>query len=338
MYDPHELAPPPPPGTYFITGASGFIGTHLTRRLVAAGCHVVAADQRPPSEPAEGSVTRVACDITDRASVERALATRPIDYAVHLAARVGDWGDRREFERVNVDGTRNVLEGFTQAGVKRAMHISSIAVMGFEPGLDANEELPPLPDLDLYSGTKAAGELVAKEIQGRGAPLVIVRPGDVYGPGSEPWVLRPVRMMRSHQMFLIDGGTGHFGHVYVDNLIDGMLLALTKEVAVGRTYILTDTEQRTTFGEYFRRLAEATGAPVPRLALPRSAALLLARGFEVAADRFGFAPQITETAVNFVTKHCSYSIVRARRELGYAPRVNLAEGLRRIHEASAGPG
>lgn len=335
MYDPNEPAPPPPPGTYFITGASGFIGTHLTRRLVMAGCHVVAADQRPPSAPAEGSVTRVACDITDRASVERAVGVRPIDYAIHLAARVGDWGDRREFERVNVDGTRTTLDVLWKAGAKGMIHISSIAAMGFEPGMDADEDVHPQTDGDLYSATKAGGELVAKELQAAGAPIVIIRPGDVYGPGSEPWVERPVRMMRSHQMFLVDGGTGHFGHVYVDNLIDGMLLALSKQAALGRTYILTDTEQRTTFAAYFRRLAEAAGVPPPRLAIPRGAAMLLARGYEVAADRFGFAPQITETAVRFVTKHCSYSIVRARRELGYAPRVNLEEGLRRIQVAFA---
>ena len=304
---------------------------------MAANCHVVAADQRAPARPLEG-VTLVQCDITDKASVERAVAVKPIDYAIHLAAKVGDWGDRAEFERVNVEGTRNVLSTLHSAGIKRMIHISSIASMGFSPGQQADETVLPVTEGDVYSSTKAKGEEVARELPQQGAPIVIIRPGDVYGPGSEPWVNRPVRMMRSYQMLFIDGGTGHFGHVYVDNLIDAFLLALEKPVAAGQTYIVTDDEQLTTFKDYFTKLAKASASPVPRISIPKSGALLLAKAYELVGRRFGITPQITETAVEFVTKHCSYSIVKARTELGYAPRVGLEEGMERVREAFLGAG
>ena len=321
----------PPHGTYFISGASGFIGAHLTRRLVAAGCDVIAADRSPVT--ATPGVTPVRCDIRDRASVEQALDGRTIKYAVHLAAKVGDFGARAEFHAANVVGTRNVLEGLSARGVTRIVHFSSIAAMGFDPGASAGEDAPLSTDGDAYSATKAEGELVARDLQRRGAPIVIIRPGDVYGPGSIPWVVRPVAMLRKRQMFFVDGGSGHFGHVYVDNLLDGVLLALANPAAEGRAYILTDDEQDTSFRTYFTRLAIAVGAPAPRISVPKPAALLLGAMVEQVARVLGVTPPFTRTAVHFVTKGGSYSIARAKAELGYSPRIKLDEGLDRIRDA-----
>jgi nucleoside-diphosphate-sugar epimerase len=326
-------APEVPRGTYFVTGAAGFIASHLIRRLTDAGCEVIGGDRKGGgSFP---NVTYAACDITSRSSVKRAIGGRAIDYAVHLAAIVGDWGDRTAYERVNVDGARNVLEEVVAAGAKRVVHISSIAAMGFDPGMNAGPEVAPVPEGEPYSATKAKGELVARGLQSKGAPIVVIRPGDVIGPGSEPWVRRPIRMMKARQMMFVDGGNGHVGHVYVDNLIDAMMLALAKEEAVGRVYVVTDAEQDTTFKVYFSRLAAIAGLRPPALSLPKAVALALGAGIEAAARRFRFTPPITRTAIEFVTKHCSYSNARAEKELGYAPRVTLEEGLRRIAEAYA---
>lgn len=326
-------APPVPQGSYFITGAAGFIGSHLVRRLTDAGCAVVAADRKAGG--AIPGVTYVACDITSRRSVQRALAGRSIDYAIHLAALVGDWGERTAYERVNVDGARNALEEMVAAGAKRVLHVSSIAAMGFDPGRNAGAELAPVPEGEPYSATKAKGELVARSLQVKGAPVVVIRPGDVIGPGSEPWVKRPIRMMKARQMLFVDGGAGHVGHVNVENVIDAMMLALANEAAVGRTYVVTDAEQDTTFKLYFSRLAAIAGLPAPRFDVPKWAALKLAAGIEAAAKQFRFTPPITRTAIEFVTKDCSYSYARAEKELGYVPRVSLEEGFRRIAEAYA---
>lgn len=329
-----EVAEPAVPrGTYFITGAAGFIGSHLTRRLVAAGCEVIGADRNTGT--AGAGVTRVTCDITDRASVRRALEGRKIDHAVHLAALVGDWGERAVYEQVNVEGTRNVLEEVVAAGAKQVVHISSIAAMGFDPGMNAGPEVPPVTDTDPYSATKAKGELVARELGAKGAPVVVIRPGDVIGPGSEPWVNRPIRMMKARQMMFVSGGQGHLAHVYVDNLIDAVLLALGNEQARGRVYVVTDAEQDTTFRYYFTRLADIADVPAPKIDVPRPVAMLLSGAIEKVAKIAGFTPPLTRTAVRFITKTCSYSNERAEKELGYRPRVSLEEGLRKIAAAYA---
>lgn len=323
--------PTPPAGRYFVTGAGGFIGSHLVRRLVDARCEVIAADLAPPPT-LPGGVSFARCDLRDRASLRRAIHGAGITHAVHLAAKVGDWGPRAEFEALNVEGARLVLEALTDAGVSRVVHVSSIAAMGLDAGERADETVAPLADGDAYSATKADGERVAREFQARGAPVTIVRPGDVYGIGSTPWVLRPIQLLRKRMMFLVDGGRGHFAHVHVENLLDGMLLALASPAAVGETFLLTDGDAHVTMGEYFGRLADVVGAPSPRLNLPRGVALALAGLTERAAERFGFVPPFTRPAVGFVLRRGSFSIEKARRVLGWSPRVDLTTGLRAIGE------
>lgn len=320
---------PPPPGRYLVTGAGGFIGSHLVRRLVDARCEVIAADLAPPPT-LPGGVTFARCDLRDRASLRRAVHGAGVTHAVHLAARVGDWGPREDFEALNIDGTRAVLEALTDAGVGRVVHVSSIAAMGLDAGARADESVGPVAEGDVYSETKAAGERVAREFQSRGAPVVVVRPGDVYGVGSTPWVLRPIRMLRQRMLFLVDGGRGRFAHVHVDNLVEGMLLALSSPAAAGETFVMTDGDDGVSMGEYFGRLADVVGAPPPRLSLPRGVALAVAGVTERAATRWRFTPPFTRAAVGFMLRRGGFSNEKARRVLGWAPRVDLTAGLRGI--------
>lgn len=320
---------PPPPGRYLVTGAAGFIGTHLLRRLHTAGCEVVALDVRPPDVIPSG-VRYLECDLTNRAEVERVVSAHPSDYGVHLAARVGDWGTFSEFDSINVTGARNVLRALAQAKVRRAVHTSSIAAMGLDAGAVADESVAPVTTGDPYSATKALGELVARELQSEGAPVVIVRPGDVYGVGSTPWVVRPVELMRKRQMVLVEGGRGHFAHVHVENLIDAMLLALASERSSGETFLVTDGDTHCTIGEYFTRLAEAAGVPAPKVSVPRAAAKALGYASELGARLTGRPPPFTRVAVDFLLRKGSFRTDKARALLGWAPRVDLDEGLARI--------
>ena len=329
MSDTPAIPVSPPPGRYLITGASGFIGTRLAHRLREAGCEVVLADVVAPAK-LESGASYVRVDLRDRAAVERAVREAAVDYAVHLAARVGDWGSFEDFESINVTGTRHVLEALRDAKCKRAVHISSIAAMGLDAGAIADETVGPFASGDAYSATKGAGEMVARELQRGGAPVVIVRPGDVYGVGSVPWVVRPVELMRRGEMVLVDGGHGHFAHVHVDNLLDGVLLSLTSERAVGETFILTDGDTHCEIGEYFSRLAEAAGAPKPTRAVPRALAKSLAFVMEGVARLTGRAPSFTRVSVDFVLRRGSFSIAKARDVLGWSPRVTLDEGLAEI--------
>jgi nucleoside-diphosphate-sugar epimerase len=331
-------------GRVLVTGIGGFIAGHLAARLFDDGCEIVGLDR--PGAPegrahrlareGRGKLVPVSADIERGDAVRACLAGERLDYAVHLAAKVGDWGDPAEFDRINVDGTAHVLEAALEAGAKAVVHVSSIAAMGFDPGLGAGPEVPPqITCEDAYSRTKALGEVVARRHQATGAPVIVIRPGDVYGPGCEPWVNRPLRMMRSHQMLLVDGGRGHFAHVWVEHLVDAFVRALATEEARGRVYVVTDREQSTTMGSYFTALARACGAPAPRISLPRAAALPLAAGLEHVASLAGFVPPFTRSAVKFVTKHGSYSIDAAERDLGYAPWMSLDDGIARIASEGA---
>ena len=331
-----HVEPSKHPMNYLITGAGGFVGHHLISRLLKAGHSVVGCDLTRPSNLPEGAVF-AACDIRDRTQVEAAFAVTSIDYVVHLAACVGDWGERAVFEATNIGGTENVLSVALANGVKRAIHTSSIVVMGYDPGYSADEAVGPVAQGDIYTDTKAEAENVALRKQREGAPIVIIRPGDVYGVGCEPWVNRPVRMMEKGQLVWVDGGAGHFANTYVDNLIDGILLAINHPDAVGETYIITDGVDSTTFKSYMSALAVACGVRAPRFSVPMVVARLLATLTEATARIFGFKPPMTRPALRFVSKRCSYSITKAQKQLGYAPRVDLAEGLARIREGWAGP-
>lgn len=321
----------PPEGAYLLTGASGFIGTHLARRLLDAGREVIFADRVSPAVlPVGARYTRI--ELSDPASVRRGLEGIRADYAVHLAAKVGDWGPRSEFEAVNVSGARALLDAACAAGARRALHVSSIAAMGLNAGDHATEETPPVGAGDAYSDTKAGGEREALRLIERGAPITIVRPGDVYGVGCVPWVNRPIELLRRGQMVLVEGGRGHFAHVHVENLIDGFLLALGHDAALGRTYIVTD-DHECTVGEYFTRLADACGLDRPRRSVPRPVALAMAAAMELGARLTGRPPAFSRAAIGYVLRRGGFDIARARDELGYSPRVSLDEGLREIGRA-----
>lgn len=321
--------PTPPPGRYLVTGAGGFIGAHLCQRLLDAGREVVAADLTSPTNLHNGT-TFVRLDLRDRQSVRRAVSHSGATHAVHLAAKVGDWGPREHFDAVNVAGTRAVLEALRGSGVGRAVHLSSIASMGLDAGAVADESVAPITDGDAYSATKAGGERVAREFQAQGAPLAVIRPGDVYGIGSVPWVLRPLDLLKRRQMMLVDGGLGHFAHVHVDNLVDLIVLALTDARAVGEVFIGTDGDQRCTIGSYFTRLAEVTGLPRPSLSVSERNARRLAGVVEAVCKRTSLTPPITQNAVSFVLRKGSFSNGKARELLGWTPRVTLSEGLTEI--------
>ncbi len=321
--------PKPPDGRYLITGAGGFIGAHLCQRLLDEGREVVAADLSSPKELPNGA-TFARLDLRDRKSVRRAVTLSGATHAVHLAAKVGDWGSREDFEAVNVAGTRAVLDALREAKVSRAVHLSSIAAMGFDAGSVADERVGPIAESDPYSATKAGGERVAREFQAKGAPLTVIRPGDVYGIGSVPWVLRPLQLLKRRQMLLVDGGLGHFAHVHVDNLVDLIVLGLTDPRAVGEVFIGTDGDHACTIGSYFTRLAEVTGLPRPSLSVSERNAKRIATAVEAVCRRARLTPPVTRAAVAFVLRKGSFSIDKAREVLGWTPRVTLPEGLAEI--------
>jgi nucleoside-diphosphate-sugar epimerase len=310
--------------TVAVTGAAGFIGSALSRALTAEGASVIGVEVSPALADRvreSGAEPRVA-DVADRASTTKALEGS--DLVVHTAAHVREWGSMEEFIDVNVRGTANVLDAAESAGAERVVHLSSVVVYGYadetEQGEEAHRRSVGIPYID----TKSASDRIAIR---RGA--VVVRPGDVYGPGSVPWTVRPSGLLASGQMAVPGKGDGTMLPVYIDDLVASIVLALRRG-APGHSYTVWDGEP-VSFHDYFTRLAEATGGKPPRK-LPKPLLAAIAGTGEAVARLRGRPPAFGRHGITLVDRRGTASNARARDELGWEPEVGLEEGLRRSAE------
>lgn len=308
---------------YVITGASGFIGRTLAARLRERGDTVRGMDVRP--DPDAGVV---AGDVTDPASwqdvIERGATV------VHTAALVSNLPTLEEAWRVNTLGTRRVLDAAVARGAKRVVYLSSVRAFsdtGFPDGV--TEAHPLRPDGNPYVDTRIAAEQAALQAHAAGEiEVTVVRPGDVYGPGSRPWTLLPVQMIKAGRFLLPAMGRGIFSPVYVDDLVSGLVLAADRPEASGQVFTLAGgvgVENRVFFGHYYRMLGKR--GPV---VMPTSAALALAASVaRVNRLRGASDDETNTTAVRYFCRTGTYSIEKARTMLGYDPQVDLDEGMRR---------
>ena len=311
-----------------VTGASGFIGGRLAERLVTEeGVRVRGMFRR--AKKAEGlqklPLEIAQADLLDLESLRRAIDG--CDLVFHCAALVRETGDRNEFFGTNVKGTENILRVSMDAGVKKFIHFSSVSVYGMDPPESVDETTPFHPCGNLYCDTKIAAEKAvwAAHHEAR-LPAVVIRPANVYGPYSNPWTLRPIKLINSGQMILINGGTGLCNYVYIDNLLDATLAATKRDESVGEVYLVSDG-MPVTWKEFFGYYAQMAGKPRIR-SVPEWAGKAIALGMETSSKLTGKPPKITREAVGFLTRKARFSIEKARRELGFQPRFSLEEGMK----------
>jgi nucleoside-diphosphate-sugar epimerase len=305
-----------------ITGAAGFIGSRIAERLRGEGKAVKGIDRATNLQK-----DIVASDIGVADPWQS--AAEGCEVVIHTAAIVSNAASSEVAWRTNVLGTRRVLDAAIAGGSKRFVHFSSVRAFGdqdFPDGVD--ETYPVRPDGHTYVDTKIASEQVVLQAHAAGEiECTIIRPGDVYGPGSRPWTVLPVEAIRSNRFFLPAMGKGIFSPIYVDNLIDGVLLAADSDAAVGQVFTLSDgvgITCREFFGNYSRML----GKPPPR-SVPTAVALGLAALPEAAAWIGGTDTEFRRSSVQYMARPGTYSIEKARRVLGYEPAVDLDEGMRR---------
>lgn len=302
-----------------VTGIQGFIGSRLADGLRDRGWDVRGVDLVP------GAGTTEIGDITHRGGWEQVLDGA--DLVIHAAAIVEETGDRSLFERVNVVGTRNVLEASADAGVGRAVHLSSIVVFGddFPDGVD--ETAPVRMTGTPYTDTKVAAEHQALAVAATGRlPVTVVRPGDVYGPGSQAWTVRPLEMMRGPVVPLPAGGSGILSPIHVEDLVDGVLAAATHPDAAGEIITLTGGVG-VTVRRFFSYYAEATGTRL--VGLPAGALRAGIAALRTAAGPIGVDLPISHEIIEYLTHPGTYSIAKARHLLGWEPSIDLDEGMRR---------
>lgn len=317
---------PPVPRSVFITGASGFIGKALLKRYKALGATVRGMDlvADPQNDIVAGDLTRPERWAAHASGCELFINTAAV---VSLAA---PWSLYRE---VSVRGVRHCLDVAIAAGAKRFVQISSIAALGWNYPALADERCDVvIGDQYRYGVAKGASEHVVLAAHAAGEiDCTVVRPGDVYGPGSRAWLIEPLKMAKAGALILPNRGKGVFTPVYVDDLLDGIMLAAGLEQARGQIFHLSSARP-TTCGEFFAnhwRWAGRKGSP-KTLPLPLATALtsLIWR----VNGLLKVNSEVTPDAMYMLARTADISIAKARRLLGYEPKVSLEEGLRRSED------
>ena len=307
-----------------VTGAGGFIGAAVCRRLLDEGAAVTAIDLRGETalrQVAPGA-TPVSADITDRSAMNKALAGA--DLLVHCAAIVSDAGSMADHIRVNVRGTATVLTAAAAAGVEKTVHLSSVVVYGSDNPAELDESAHLRKCGVPYIDTKSASDRLARR---RGA--VVIRPGDVYGPGSVPWTRRAFELAKAGHLAVPGRGDGQMLAVYIDDLVDAVILGLKRGVP-GEAYTAWNDAEPVTFAEFFDRVAAIAGTRAKRL--PAPVLRLAGTAAEITARVTGGQPELTRHSVVLINRVGTVSARRARAELGWEARVSLDEGMRRAEE------
>ena len=311
-----------------ITGIGGFIGLRAAERALERDWEVRGIDvdpqgvQRARELGAEAAV----------GSVEQPQQLREcfagVDVVLHTAAIVDESGDPGRFEAINVEGTRNVAEAALDADVRRLVHLSSVMVYGFDypDGIDESFEAGELTNI--YCRTKRDSERVARQFDDDPhLGVIVIRPGDVYGARSRPWVLRPLEMMKSGLFRLPEGGRGLINHVHVDNLLDAVFAALDQD-ATGEVFNVTDgepTEAAQFFAHHATMLGEQGVATAPTVLLKAFAA-----ASAPLFGLFGAEPPASPEALRFLCRSGTICSQKARRQLDYEPRLGLDEGMGQV--------
>ena len=250
-----------------VTGGSGFVGNRLARALVERGDQVRAL-VRDPAGAADLSalgVELVQGDMTDEASLRRAV--EGVDRLFHTAGLVGDWLDRRQAVDVNVEGTRRLLAAAVEAGVTRAVHVSSLSVLGTKHHHGTDESGPYVYG-DAYTDTKIDSEQVAREFAAGGRiEVVVIRPGFVYGPGDNHVLVPLVERLRSGRFAFIGDGGKEMNTVYIGDVVRAALLADETAAAAGQVYNITDG-RNTTIREFVTFITDYLDVPAPTRQVP----------------------------------------------------------------------
>jgi dihydroflavonol-4-reductase len=310
-----------------VTGATGFTGGHLARTLVAAG-HSVRALIRPGSDGRRLAATGVEIvegQLTNEADVRKAAAGCERVFHIAAAFRSAKHSDQYYWD-VNVGGTLNVLAAARAHGCERVVHCSTGGVHGHIDEPPAAETYRFRPD-DIYQRTKVEGELAVAAAAKSGLPTTIVRPGAIYGEGDLRF-LKLFRAIQQRRFVMIGSGKTRLHMVHVDDLVRGMLLAGSRPEARGETFLIAGPEAPT-LNEIATTVAEAVGAPRPRLHVPVWPVYAAAWLCEQVWKPLRLEPPLHRRRVGFFTHHREFDISKARAVIGYEPRVTVAEGINR---------
>jgi nucleoside-diphosphate-sugar epimerase len=311
-----------------LSGATGYTGGRLLVALRARGDDVTVL-VRPKS--LTDRVGSLASRVVEGALGDAAAAARLLedaDAVVHVAAVYRTAGHPDSYYReVNVVGTERLLEAAARKGVRRFVHTSTVGVHGHVERPPADENAPFAPG-DVYQATKAEAERLALEFHRlRGVPVAVVRPGAIYGPG-ETRFLKLFRAIARGRYAIVGTGRTFYHPVFIDDLVDGFLLALDRPEAVGEPFLLCGPTY-VSQSELAALVARHTGGRVLPFRIPARPVQWAGDLVEAVCVPLGIEPPLHRRRVDFWTKSRAFTIEKARRLLGYAPKVDLDSGIRR---------
>ncbi len=312
-----------------VTGGTGFTGSHLVRRARREGHAVTSLDSKEGlfADELRGLGATIHLGSVTDGELLREI-TPGHDVVFHVAAAFRDISAPRSvYWDVNVDGTRRVLEAAAAAGVRKVIYCSTQGVHGHIDDPPGDEESPVEPE-DYYQYTKWEGERVCHEFIADGMNITIIRPTAIYGPGDPGRFVMLFRAAKSGRFLMFGDGQTTYHPVYIDNLVDLFFLATEHPKASGRTYIGADEEYHT-LNDLVRAVGEAIDVDVRIVHLPFAPLWLASAAVELICKPLRIAPPLFRRRADWFRQIRAFEIDRAKNELGYEPRIGLAEGLKR---------
>jgi nucleoside-diphosphate-sugar epimerase len=326
-----------------VTGATSGVGVRFVELALARDDSVSALVRDPDKEVAraleKAGARLVRGDLESTAALGELV--RGADVVCHLAAHVGDTGPVEQFVRVNVDGTRNVLEAAAAQNVRRFIHMSSTAVYGRPDRGRVTEHWPTLHAGLPYEDTKTDAErLVFGRGRELGVPVVAIRPPIIYGEHDKNFMPRALAAVAAGRFLLVDGGRAPLNLVWVDHVVDVLLRAADRDDLAGEAFnVMDEVDGRPpSVAEVGAAIARAAGLPPPRRSLPYPVAMGMARVVHAAFTRWkpGTPPPLSPFVVKLLTRDVIYDASKAARVLGWAPRLSSLDGVERYARLFAG--
>ena len=311
-----------------VTGATGFLGSHITERLLDEGYEVsVFARDAKKAECFSGRASKIVIgEISDKQAVSELVSG--CDAVIHLVSNFRTAsGPPESYQRINVEGTKTVVDASIAAGVKRFIHCATIGVHGSVKSTPADEQSPYAPG-DLYQETKLKAQQYVESVIGKSdMEVVIVRPCSMYGPGDMR-MLKMFKMLSKRTFLMIGPCKENFHAVYIDDIVDGFMLAMNTHNISGETFLIGG-EKYLPLKDYVKVVAEAVDAPMPWLKFPYWLFYYASVVIEAICVPLGIEPPLHRRRVRFYKNNRAFNIDKAKRVLGYSPKVSLEEGMKK---------
>lgn len=315
-----------------VTGGTGFLGRYLVAELLSRNhdVHMMGRNIALVEDLQRQGAVPCAVDLRDHEAVHAACAG--MEAVIHAGAKSEPWGAQRDFFAINAVGTAAIVSGCREHGVRRLVYVSSPSVVfNGQDQRDGAENIPYPPHFtSVYALTKKLGEDAVNAARSD-LETVIVRPKAIFGPGDRALLPRLIAAARRGRLPQIGDGHNLVDLTYVENVAQALALALETPAAVGNTYTITNDEHPQLW-DLIREALQHLQLATNLRQIPLSMALAAAAAMEALAAVTGREPLLTRYTALILARTQTYSIAAAKRDLGYAPRITLADGLRRTLE------